>query len=121
MTRVPRGALPDGIFHVTGRGAKRAAIFRTDADYSEFRALLLRIAERFGWVVHAYCLMPNHYHLIVESTQPHLSQGMQRLNGRYAQSFNEHNGETSPSRPFNRRYPNACSACISLCTCVVPS
>jgi REP-associated tyrosine transposase len=102
MTRVARSALPDGVFHVTARGAKRAAIFRTDADYSEFRASLLRVAERFSWLLHAYCLMPNHYHLIVETTQPQLSQGMHRLNGRYAQSFNERYDNSG--HVFERRF-----------------
>ena len=43
----------------------------------------------FAWTLHAYCLLPNHYHLIVEATRPDLSTGMQRLNGRYAQRFNQ--------------------------------
>ena len=102
MTRVPRGALPGGVFHVTARGAKRAAIFRADSDYAEFRALLLRIAERFDWIMHAYCLMPNHYHLVVEATQPQLSQGMHRLNGRYAQGFNERYDNSG--HVFERRF-----------------
>jgi REP-associated tyrosine transposase len=86
---VPRNALPDGIFHVTARGAKRAAIFRTEADYGEFRASLLRVEQRFDWTLHAFCLMPNHYHLIVEATQQKLSKGMHRLNSGYAKGFNE--------------------------------
>jgi len=101
MARVPRTALPDGIFHVTARGVARATIFRSDADYREFRASLLRVADRFDWSLHAYCLMPNHYHLIIETSQAGLSDGMQRLNGRYAQSFNErygHSGHVFQSR-----------------------
>ena len=45
--------------------------------------------EAYGWTLHAYCLLPNHYHLIVEAKQRDLSIGMQRLNGRYAQRFNQ--------------------------------
>ena len=89
MTRVPRSALPDGFFHVTARGFGRSTIFREERDYLEFRNQLLRVTRKFAWKIHAYCFMPNHYHLIVETTQPQLSQGMQRLNGRYAQAFNE--------------------------------
>ena len=81
--------MPDGFFHVTARGVARGAIFRDDADYASFQRHLLRIAQKFTWTLHAYCLMPNHYHLILEATQAQLSQGMQRLNGRYAQEFNE--------------------------------
>jgi putative transposase len=89
MARVPRSALPDGIFHVTARGVGRAAIFRDDLDYGEFRQYLLRIARRYAWTIYGYCLMPNHYQLIVQATQPDLSKGMHRLNGRYAQNFNQ--------------------------------
>jgi REP element-mobilizing transposase RayT len=66
----------------------RATIFRDDHDYLFFRTNLLRLAETFSWDIHAYCLLPNHYHLLVEATRPALSAGMQRLNGRYAQHFN---------------------------------
>jgi REP element-mobilizing transposase RayT len=88
MPRSPRSALPDGTFHVVVRGVARSAIFRDDDDYATFRAQLLRVAEKFAWIIHAYCLTPNHYHLIVETTQENLSRGMHRLNGGYAQGFN---------------------------------
>jgi putative transposase len=88
MSRVPRKALPDGYFHVTARGVARTTIFNDDYDYRTFRQQLLRIAERYGWTLHAYCLMPNHYHLIVQAKQEDLSRGMHRLNGGYAQGFN---------------------------------
>jgi REP element-mobilizing transposase RayT len=89
VTRIPRTALPDGYFHVTGRGVARRTLFQDDLDYEFFRAQLLRHAERHGWTIHAYCLMPNHYHVIVEATQAGLSHGMQRLLTRYAKRFNE--------------------------------
>jgi putative transposase len=88
MTRQPRSGLPDGFFHVTTRGVARATIFRDEYDYATFCAQLLRTAERYEWTLHAYCLMPNHYHLILEATQEHLSAGMHRLNGGYAQGYN---------------------------------
>lgn len=94
MGRVARTALPDGYFHVTARGVARATLFRDDHDYRYFKACLLRIAETFSWVLHAYCLLPNHYHLIVEATQSELSTGMQRLNGNYARHFNDRHGRT---------------------------
>jgi putative transposase len=49
----------------------------------------LRVRDEFAWTLHAYCLLPNHYHLIVEASRADLSGGMQRLNGRYAQWFND--------------------------------
>ena len=89
MPRLARAALPDGIFHVTGRGVARASIFRDELDYTYFQMALLRVEETFAWKLHAYCLLPNHYHLIVETARADLSTGMQRLNGRYAQRFNQ--------------------------------
>jgi REP element-mobilizing transposase RayT len=88
MPRVARNALPDGYFHVTVRGVARMTIFRDDFDFATFRRQLLRIAERYNWTLHSYCLMPNHYHLIVQATREDLSKGMHRLNGGYAQGFN---------------------------------
>ena len=55
---------------------------------------MFRVAEKFAWKIHAYCLMPNHYHLVVEATQSELSQGMHRLNGRYARDFNQRYGRS---------------------------
>ncbi len=89
MPRVPRRDLPDGTFHVTGRGVGREAVFRDGIDYADFERQLLRVRDEFQWTLHAYCLLPNHYHLIVETSRSDLSSGMQRLNGRYAQRFNQ--------------------------------
>jgi putative transposase len=89
MPRLARNKLPDGLFHVTGRGVARNNIFRDELDYADFKRHLLRVAEAYGWRLHAYCLLPNHYHLIIEATSRNLSIGMQRLNGRYAQRFNQ--------------------------------
>src|ERR671931_531591 len=88
MPRVAREALPDGIFHVTARGVARAPFFLDGIDYAEFERQLLELSDAYAWTLHAYCLLPNHYHLIVEATQDELSAGMHKLNGRYAQRFN---------------------------------
>jgi REP element-mobilizing transposase RayT len=63
-------------------------VFPGDADRVRFLALLETICAKTDWIVHAYCLMPNHYHLVVEIDAPTLSSGFQRLNGVYAQEFN---------------------------------
>jgi putative transposase len=89
MPRIARSSLPDGIFHVTARGNAREVIFRDGIDFADFERQLFRVRDYFDWTLHAYCLLPNHYHLIVETSRVDLSTGMQRLNGRYAQSFNE--------------------------------
>lgn len=80
--------LPDGIFHVTARGVARAPIFVDDFDYAEFERQLLKISDEYTWTLHAYSLLPNHYHLVVEATQSDLTTGMHKLNGRHAQRFN---------------------------------
>jgi len=65
-------------------------IFEGDSDHIEFLSVLERVIERFNWQLHAYCLMGNHYHLMVETPQPDLSAGMRQLNGIYTQRFNRH-------------------------------
>jgi REP element-mobilizing transposase RayT len=102
VPRVARKALPDGFFHVTARGVDRARIFLDDGDYGYFQASLDNVSERFGWKVHAHCLLPNHYHLIVESSREALSKGMQRLNGLYAQRFNRRHDRVG--HLFQNRY-----------------
>ena len=88
MPRPQRLQIAGGIYHVTARGNRRQEIFTDDRDRIRFLALLDQVAVRFGWSGHAYCLMPNHFHLVVETPGPTLSAGLQRLNGSYAQWFN---------------------------------
>jgi putative transposase len=88
MPRLPRRSLQDRVYHVTSRGAGQAAIFLDDLDRVLFMHLLRRTVGKFRWNCHAYCLMTNHYHLVVETRTPLLSKGMHRLNGIYAQQFN---------------------------------
>jgi putative transposase len=89
MARVPRYIFPDyAIFHVTARGAGKISIYREDDDRYCFLALFADTVQLFDWAVHAFCLMTNHYHLVVEALRENLSSGMQRVNGVYAQAFN---------------------------------
>jgi putative transposase len=89
VPRRARSALPSGIYHVTSRGTNHCAIYEDDTDRKTFLTLLGSVAARFHWICHAFCLMTNHYHLIVETELPELSRGMRRLNGGYARIFNE--------------------------------
>ena len=73
---------------MTARGNERRAIFRDDVDRERFIGILARVAEESGWTVLAYCLMGNHFHLLVRTPEPNLNGGMHRLNGTYAQWFN---------------------------------
>jgi len=89
MARILRSSLPDGVFHVTSHGIENASIFRDDVDRLDFLHLLAIAAREFDWSIKAYCLMNTHYHLVLETSTANLSAGMHRLNGRYAQLFNE--------------------------------
>jgi REP element-mobilizing transposase RayT len=88
MPRSPRPELAGGIHHVTARGNDRQTVFRDVADRRRFLRLLNEVIERHDWKCLTYCLMGNHFHLLVMTPQPNLGVGMQRLNGRYAQLFN---------------------------------
>ncbi len=93
MPRAPRSLLGDrGTYHVTVRGTARADISHDDVDRRTFFVLLATARGRFGWTLHAACLMPNHFHLVVEGDLVQLSRGMHWLNGCYAQQFNRRHG-----------------------------
>jgi REP element-mobilizing transposase RayT len=102
MARRPRSEFPGAIHHVTARGNDRARIYRGDADKAQFLAMLGWIARRQGWRCHAYCLMDNHYHLLVETVNAALGEGLQWLNGTYAQGFNRRCGRSG--HLFQGRY-----------------
>src|SRR5436309_2510428 len=88
MPRRPRPLVPGGIYHVTSRGNRQMPIVTDDVDRVRFMLLLERAVGRRGWRCYAYCLMDNHYHLVVETPQPNISQGMHDLNLGYAKWFN---------------------------------
>ena len=88
MARPIRIEFAGALYHVTTRGDRREAIFEDDADRERFLNLLGRVAGDFNWVVHAYCLMDNHYHLLVETPDGNLGRGMRQLNGVYTQDSN---------------------------------
>ena len=92
MPRILRTSLPDGVFHVTARGVDGAAIVRDVGDGGRYVHLLADTIERYRWECHAYCLMPNHVHVLVDATQPDLSGGVQYLHGTYALAFNRRHG-----------------------------
>jgi putative transposase len=92
VPRQPRRELPDGVFHVAARGVNNEPIAVDDEDRLYFVGLLRRTSRRFGWQLYAYCLMTTHYHLLIGSTRNALSEGLRRLNGFYAQSFNKRHG-----------------------------
>ena len=90
------------IYHVTARGNAKAATFLTDTDYEVFLSGLAVARHLDGLLCHAYCLMENHYHLIVETPRANLDAAMKRLNGTYAMRFNHHHERTG--HVFQGRY-----------------
>ena len=92
MARPLRIEYDGALYHVTSRGNERKAIFRNANDRSLFLDTLAQVNKRFDWVCHAYCLMNNHYHLVVETRDGNLSKGMRQLNGVYTQAYNKRCG-----------------------------
>lgn len=92
MARPLRIEFPGAIYHVTARGNARAPIFLDDEDRQLFLSVLAECVKRFDWLCHAYCLMDNHYHLLIETPEGNLSFGMRQLNGIYTQRFNRRHG-----------------------------
>lgn len=88
MARPLRLEFAGAIYHVTSRGDRREDIFLCDDDRQDWLEVLGMVCARFNWVVHAYCQMTNHYHLLVETVDGNLSRGMRQLNGLYTQRFN---------------------------------
>jgi REP element-mobilizing transposase RayT len=88
MARPLRIEYPGALYHVTSRGNARAKIFLDDYDYRTFLDVLGFVVQRFNWLCHAYCLLPNHYHMLIETPEGNLSRGMRQLNGIYTQKFN---------------------------------
>ncbi len=88
MSRPLRIEFAGALYHVTSRGDGREDIFLDDSDRKLFLEVLAEVSERFNWTVHSYCLMGNHYHLLLETPDGNLSKGMRQLNGVYTQRFN---------------------------------
>ncbi len=88
MSRPPRIDYPGALHHLTARGNARADIVSDDDDRTRFVQVLDEVVGHFGWRCHAWCLMDNHYHLLVETPEANLARGMRRLNGVYTQRHN---------------------------------
>ncbi len=96
MSRPVRIEFPGACYHVTSRGAKGRTVFKDKDDRAVFLNVVENVVERFGWLLHSYVLMDEHYHLVVEVPSANLSKGMRQLNGVYTQHFNRRHGEEGP-------------------------
>ncbi|HEU4448881.1 MAG TPA: transposase [Gaiellaceae bacterium] len=102
MPRAPRPRLANAIYHVTARGNRGEEIFLADRDRHRFLQLLAKTVSAHEWRCVAYCLMTNHFHLILELPKPNLAEGMHSINGVYARWFNWLHGYEG--HLFQRRY-----------------
>lgn len=102
MARPIRLEFGGALYHVTARGDRREAIYEDDADRQQFLSLLGGVIADFNWRCHAYCLMGNHYHLVVETPDGNLSKGMRQLNGVFTQVSNRRHGRAG--HLFQGRY-----------------
>jgi len=102
MMRPVRIEFAGALYHVTFRGDRREAIYEDDADRERFLEVLGEVIETFNWVCHAYCLMGNHYHLGIDTSDGKLSKGMRQLNRVYTQASNRRNGRVG--HLFQSRY-----------------
>ena len=102
--RLPRLDFPNARHHVMNRGARRADIFPDDDSRRLFLSILGVLPERFSVRVHGYALMPNHFHLLLESVTGELPRAMRHLSGEYSRRLNVENGWDGPV--FRGRYRN---------------
>ncbi len=89
MTRPLRIEFTGAVYHITSRGNARQAIFLDEKDFADFLKVLCSVVKRYHFILHTFCLMNNHYHLLIETPEANLSRGMRQLNGLYTQRFNQ--------------------------------
>jgi len=102
MARPLRIEYAEAAYHVTSRGNARKSIFKDDKDREMLLHVLEEVNDRYHWLCHTYCLMSNHYHLVIETLGGNLSTGMRQLNGVYTMRFNRRHG--SVGHVFQGRY-----------------
>lgn len=102
MSRPLRLELAGGLYHVTSRGDGREDIYLSEGDRLAWLDVFGLVCKRFNWVCHAWCQMTNHYHILIETPETNLAQGMRQLNGVYTQRFNRAHGRVG--HVFQGRY-----------------
>jgi putative transposase len=88
MARPLRISYPGAFYHVTSRGNEQKAVFKSTPDRERFLEYLESSVQRYNAIIHAYCLMDNHYHLLLETPDGNLSRIMAHINGAYTMYFN---------------------------------
>ena len=101
MARPLRIEYPGALYHLTSRGDRHEPIFDDDQDRRAFLDILGDVVARFRWQCHAYCLMGNHYHLMIETPEGNLTKGMRQLNGVFTQWSNRRHQRSGHPKPAN--------------------
>lgn len=104
MPRRSREEGPNAVHHVFAHAVASEPLFVDGADMEKYLEILGRVVVIFGWSCQAFCLMGNHIHLLIETPQPNLGAGMQRLHGEYAAYFNKRH--VGRGHRFDGRYGN---------------
>ena len=113
MARRLRISFAGALYHLINRGNYRCDVFATDAAARAFLITIDETCRRFGWRVHAYVIMSNHYHLAVQTPQANLSEGMHWLQSTYATRFNRFRGERGRFRyRWRRKRPIRIAAAV---------
>jgi putative transposase len=102
MPRPLRPQVAGGIYHLVSRGVRKLPVFTDDGSRRQFLRLLNETLGRYEWELHSWCLMTNHFHMLVTTVEPTVSEGMQYLNGCYAQWFDWRHGYEG--HVFERRF-----------------
>jgi REP element-mobilizing transposase RayT len=102
MARPLRIEYPGAVYHITSRGNDKKTVFKDDQDRETFLKIIAHVNKRYHWLCHAYCLMDNHYHLMIETPDGNLALGMRQLNGVYTQARNKRYNKTG--HLFQGRY-----------------
>jgi putative transposase len=102
MSTPLRVEVPNGIYHITARGNSQEAIYHDDVEREVFLVLLEKATKKFGWIVLSYCLMRNHYHLVLHTPSGRLSSGFCELNSGFARVMNLRHGRSN--HLFGRRF-----------------
>jgi REP element-mobilizing transposase RayT len=103
MPRKLRFQYPGAMYHLMNRGDRRERIFTDEHDRRRFLQTLGQACEKTGWQVHAYCLMSNHFHLVVETPEANRVVGMKWLLGTYTSRFNRRHGSSATFSPAGTR------------------
>ena len=100
MVRPLRLEFPGALYHVTSRGDRREDIYEDDDDREKFLEILASVVSDYNWSCHSYCLMSNHYHLLIETHDGNLSKGMRQLNGVFTQA-SKHTEKVNAPAPLS--------------------